>query len=351
MPNPDVFLSYCHADKARIEPLVQRIRDAGLAVWWDGDLGIGSAFRDVISKMLAAASAVVVIWSRASLESDFVKDEADQAKKSGRLLGTRIDDVDPPLGHRQHQYADLSRWRGRDDEQLSKLLDAIQRLVEQGVVPQEDVGWSLSEFADHSREASSRLGGVTVDFETAVGLFKAAPAALGGLETAVNEVYRTYDAVRKAIDAFTKPPNPETPVAAYYKEIARGRLQVLVQSRRGHCTAISMAHFGDGGIRQALLEVHTDEASRESITRLDQVFAYLSTADGDVFESMGWITRGLAVEAAAIANMLVAGLEEAARERIRTAAQQLQPLEAELSLRLSELLRVAGELGVRISSS
>jgi len=85
----------------------------------------------VIDEELRAADAVVVLWSVHSIESPWVRDEAAAGRDTQRLVPIRIDGVSPPLGFRQFQSIDMSRWRGRSKTKefrdLLSTLDAVPR--------------------------------------------------------------------------------------------------------------------------------------------------------------------------------------------------------------------------------
>ena len=107
----DIFISYKSEERALPEVLASDLRAAGYSVWWDVDLVGGAAFRAQILEQLNAARAVIVIWTPASVRSEFVLDEADHAKREGKLIPVRVPELDPrhiPLGHRQAQTYLLS---------------------------------------------------------------------------------------------------------------------------------------------------------------------------------------------------------------------------------------------------
>ncbi len=107
----DIFISYKSEERALPEALASDLRAAGYSVWWDVDLVGGAAFRAQILEQLTAARAVIVIWTPASVQSEFVLDEADHAKREGKLIPVRVPELDPrdiPLGHRQAQTYLLS---------------------------------------------------------------------------------------------------------------------------------------------------------------------------------------------------------------------------------------------------
>jgi hypothetical protein len=104
----DVFVSYAREDETRVAALVQLLEARGLSVFWDRRIAPGSTWRETIGQALADARCVVVAWSRHSIGSSFVAEEADDARNRGILVPVLIDAVQPPLGFRSLQAADLS---------------------------------------------------------------------------------------------------------------------------------------------------------------------------------------------------------------------------------------------------
>ena len=100
-------------DKDRARHFARALEGAGHTVWWDLHVRGGAQFGKVIEEALKAADAVVVLWSKNSIESAWVKDEASAGRDSGRLVPVTIDGTEPPLGFRQFQTIDLTRWKGR----------------------------------------------------------------------------------------------------------------------------------------------------------------------------------------------------------------------------------------------
>jgi hypothetical protein len=286
-----------------------------------------------------------VVWSAASVGRDFVLDEADEGKRRGVLVPVRIDDVEPPLGFRQLQHADLVGWQGGDHPQLGKLLARVRSLVEHWVKPQDRWWNKVVDSAQWAAQGAERLRRLTVDIETAVDLFRTAPGAMDKLGVALQEVYGTYAAVLAAIEQFLAPRRAVELAADEFAALARGRLAVTIASKRGHCTAIGLVYWGHGGIRSALLA-----AGNAKLDALDHVFYTLSRADGDAFDQMTQIAASLAGESSAIANLLVAGQPDAARARLDADAAPLDALETSLNQQIAELLRFAGEIGVTLES-
>jgi hypothetical protein len=118
-----LFLSYARVDHPQVEPLAQALQNAGFRVWWDAALEGGHHFAAEIERELEAADAVVVVWSEASVQSNWVLDEAMHGRDRGCLIPVRFDETPPPLGYRQIQSIDL------EDAADAGTVDAIGRAV------------------------------------------------------------------------------------------------------------------------------------------------------------------------------------------------------------------------------
>ena len=110
-----LFLSYAHADEARARRLKGALEEAGYNVWWDALIEGGTAYAKTINHALETADVIIVMWSAASVESDWVRDEAALGRDRHRLVPLSLDRVKPPLGFRQYQFINFRRWRGRRD--------------------------------------------------------------------------------------------------------------------------------------------------------------------------------------------------------------------------------------------
>lgn len=122
----DVFISYSREDRAKVEKLAHALNQRGLNVWWDPKIQTGSGFRQEISEALTNTRSVIVVWSRNSVGSRFVCDEADEGAAREILFPALIDNVDIPLGFRQIQTADLTHWRGNlNDPALKAFVETV----------------------------------------------------------------------------------------------------------------------------------------------------------------------------------------------------------------------------------
>jgi hypothetical protein len=131
----DVFVSYSSEDRPTAQRIAQALSARGRSVWWDRSIRAGEDFFDVIEHELDAAKCVVVLWSRASVSSRWVRAEATEALKQGKLIPLLISDCRPPLVFRQLQLlpADPS---GHLD--IEAAVDALDREVTVHIGTRED---------------------------------------------------------------------------------------------------------------------------------------------------------------------------------------------------------------------
>jgi hypothetical protein len=111
----DIFLSYAAEDRESARKLAAALESTGWSVWWDRRIPAGMTWRQVIQNALDSMSCMVVMWSRHSVESRWVSEEAEEARALGKLVPVMIEEVNPPLGFRSIHAADLIGWDGAPD--------------------------------------------------------------------------------------------------------------------------------------------------------------------------------------------------------------------------------------------
>ncbi len=125
-----IFLSYAREDRTHAETLTRVVESAGHSVWWDRHIDSGEEFAAEIEAELEKADAVLVVWSKESIKSRWVRDEAAVGGDTGRLVPVSIDGSLPPMGFRQFHSLDLAGWKGgKRDERTGQLLHAIERRI------------------------------------------------------------------------------------------------------------------------------------------------------------------------------------------------------------------------------
>ena len=123
----DIFLSYAREDRDRAALIARLLESGGWTVFWDRKIKASADWRSVLESELDSARAVLVLWSRVSIASGWVIEEAERGRS--RLVSVRIDDVPVPLGFSQLQAVDLVNWRGGRHAEVDKLTTAVSETL------------------------------------------------------------------------------------------------------------------------------------------------------------------------------------------------------------------------------
>jgi TIR domain/Protein of unknown function (DUF1566) len=133
----DVFLSYAREDRERAGQLAAALEVCGWSVWWDRKIIAGQAFDQVIEQQLEAARCVVVLWSKHSVSSEWVRNEAAAAAERGVLVPALIDEIRLPLEFRRRQTVSLVGWDGdQEDRAFTELCHHVTARIKGTVLPE-----------------------------------------------------------------------------------------------------------------------------------------------------------------------------------------------------------------------
>ena len=128
---PDIFLSYNREDQAVARRFAEAFEREGFRVWWDATLRSGEAYDEVTENALRTANAVVVLWSKKSVVSRWVRAEATLADRNKTLVPAKIEPCDRPIMFELTQTADLAHWQGSaNDSAWRAFLADVARFVE-----------------------------------------------------------------------------------------------------------------------------------------------------------------------------------------------------------------------------
>jgi ubiquinone/menaquinone biosynthesis C-methylase UbiE len=128
----DIFISYAKEDREVARKISKLFEDEGWSVWWDRKIPIGKTWRNVLEQVLQNMRCMVVLWSANSIKSEWVKEEAEEGKTQGKLVPILIESVNPPMGFRTIQAADLIGWNGNNNlPGLQQLLAEMTKIIQQ----------------------------------------------------------------------------------------------------------------------------------------------------------------------------------------------------------------------------
>ncbi len=122
----DIFICYSRKDGDTAMRLLQLFEAEGWHVFIDKQTHVGRRWHKEIEKELHATRAVVVLWSAASRDSDFVLEEAEYGKRKDILFPAFIEAVEFPYGFGRIQTADLIGWNNQSQHSgFVQLLDSL----------------------------------------------------------------------------------------------------------------------------------------------------------------------------------------------------------------------------------
>lgn len=111
----DIFLSYSNVDRPKAELVQAALQNAGFSVFWDQETPPGRDWNSWLGEKLAQSRIVVVLWSKASVQSRNVVHEATIALEKGEIIPAMIESLRPeefPMGFFTVQAVDLVGFSG-----------------------------------------------------------------------------------------------------------------------------------------------------------------------------------------------------------------------------------------------
>ncbi len=142
----DVFISYASENRAIAQRVAAGVEAAGISVWWDRNIQVGTEWDKSIENALAAAKCVVVLWTGHAKQSRWVRAEARASLKHDRMVPVMLEPDTIPLGFTGFQALRFVGWDGAGgSKEFDILLGVIKdKLVGQPVVLPEEVATKAS---------------------------------------------------------------------------------------------------------------------------------------------------------------------------------------------------------------
>ena len=149
----DIFLSHSHEDVAIAQRFAKGFERAGFTVWWDRTLHSGDPYDRVTEQALKEAKAVVVLWSKKSVESRWVRSEATIGYRHRTLAPVMIEPCERPIMFELSHTVDLSHWSGDPSDKVWKSYLADVRQFVEG-------------HAEHEKEAAEAAAAAAAEAST-----------------------------------------------------------------------------------------------------------------------------------------------------------------------------------------
>jgi hypothetical protein len=136
-----IFISYSRDDIDMARALARVLESEGLEVWWDPKIRVGQEFPRLIEEQIWQCHHVIVLWSRSSVYSKWVRREAGAAKELNKLLPVIIEDCQIPYGFRSLHSVKFGDW--------GSLMEQLYNVIGGG-------GLSMPSYAVHSPASPAR---------------------------------------------------------------------------------------------------------------------------------------------------------------------------------------------------
>ena len=127
----DIFISYSSEDKIIVKQIAGLLENKGWTVWWDRQIPIGQKYDTVIENELHKAACVLVVWTKRSIASEWVKNEASEAAQKNILVPVVLEQVTLPLAFKRIESAMLIGWDGEQgNPELNILYNSIENIIQ-----------------------------------------------------------------------------------------------------------------------------------------------------------------------------------------------------------------------------
>lgn len=222
-----LFLSYSRKDEAKARRFTAWLEREGHDVWRDeDDIRGGASFSSEIEKALKECDAVLALWSANSITSAWVRDEAGYGRDAGKLVPFSLDGTEPPLGFRQFQSINLSRWRHGQPANAERIRTSFARIL------------GIGQAVPAPRHAASRWQRVVLPgWLLAGGAFTLAAAFLLAFL-----LWQSWSSDQQVtISVLPSPASSDRAMAADYANVAAADMAAFLPRRFDHAAVIGPA--------------------------------------------------------------------------------------------------------------
>ncbi|MBX3429705.1 MAG: TIR domain-containing protein [Hyphomonadaceae bacterium] len=127
----DVFISYKRDERSAVEQIAARLNSLGLTIWFDAGMSAGESFNSEIDREARAAKAILVCWSPAARQSEWVNAEAMIGFEQKKLAACYVagpDNFSAPTPFNATHAEDLRAWLAAPSETHSGWKSVLRRI-------------------------------------------------------------------------------------------------------------------------------------------------------------------------------------------------------------------------------
>lgn len=189
---PFVFLSYSNEDREFARALMSKLEQYDIPFWWDQNISPGDEWRAKIAEQLEKATIVLTLWTKNSVSSKAVIEEAARAQRQRKLVHVVLDDSECPYGFSETQYVDLRDWDTSDTHPA--FLSLIYAIQDKLTVP------TVSAATNRIRESSP----IEVVVHNGLLALKDAPANVPSAVANPSDLQARLAGLRQSVDNMCK---------------------------------------------------------------------------------------------------------------------------------------------------
>ncbi len=219
------------------EQVVRGLRSIGVDVWWDQDMP-GVDWQQELERQVTELSALVVIWTPASTNSEYVRDEARLALSRHKLVNALHGVHAPPFPFDRINGLPIDDWNGLDTHGgWSRLVATLEEfLVKSGVVKDGDLTTALER-----REQTLHDGRTSA--ASAEEAFQEAKAREGETKDAAAAARHAFDAAEAQFQRVAEMRVSATVLHAAQSDLdaCRAEMEAADTARRAAAAALSAA--------------------------------------------------------------------------------------------------------------
>lgn len=323
--NTRVFVSYARADAARVAPIAEGLRSAGLEVLLDAEaIAKAEEWQPRLGKLITAADAVAFFLSPASAGSRVCGWEVETAERLGKrivpvVLERVADHAAPPgLAKRNYIFADAAALTERAAGEIAEAVETNLTWVREHT--------RLTELAARWQESEQPRDQLLRGQEIAAAeAWLAAPPSSSNAPK-LTPLLRTYIALSRKARARSRTVAASLGAAALALVLGGG-LVVYEQQRAREAERVAAVRSAERAIAEEILR---------TVEKLDARLGFVLTAAGD-----GATPAGPPLSVPLPAGVLAETERIVAEQRVASLRQKLNGVPLNLDLR-ADMLRRAG---------
>ena len=121
-----IFISYASQDQDKAEIIANKLKANGKAVFFSRMIPKGADWAATLEAQLAEATSMIVLWTRHSVKSFWVRSEAAEGLEKQKLIPVLLDNSELPRLFRGIQTESLKGWDGSStDKTIDRFLDYL----------------------------------------------------------------------------------------------------------------------------------------------------------------------------------------------------------------------------------